>query len=148
MLALNLPSFAHQVIRKEGKLYIHDILRKKPVFLTPEEWVRQHLIHFLINEHHYPKALMRVEGGLSYHGLPRRTDLVVYDREGKPFLLVECKDVGVPLTQEVFDQAARYNFILKAPYLLLTNGLEHSCFRIHFEAQTFSLLQNIPAIPE
>lgn len=144
MLTLNLPPFAHQVIRKEDKLYIFDVLRKKYVFLTPEEWVRQHFIHFLLNQHGYPRALMKVEGGLSYHGLARRTDLVVYDRAGNPFAVVECKDIGVPLTQEVFDQAAGYNQVLKAPYLILVNGLEYQCFRIDPPTGSCRVLEDIP----
>jgi hypothetical protein len=145
MLSLNLPSFDHKVIRKENKLFIFDILRKKYVFLTPEEWVRQHLIHFLINQHQYPKALMRVEGGLYCHGLPRRTDLVVYDRTGKPFALVECKDSDVPLTAEVFEQAARYNHVLKAPYLILANGLEYRCYRSDSLNASYQVMEDLPA---
>lgn len=146
MLTLNLPPFAHQVIQKAGKLFIFDVLRKKYVFLTPEEWVRQHFIHFLLNEHGYSKALMRVEGGLSYHGLPRRTDLVVYDRKGQPFVIVECKDIGVPLTQEVFDQAAQYNCILKAPYLIIVNGLEFKCFQVDLLTGIYQSIDQIPAL--
>jgi len=145
MLTLNLPPFAHRVIQKAGKLYIFDVLRKKYVFLTPEEWVRQHFIHFLMNVYHYPKALMRVEGGLIYHGLPKRTDLVVYDRQGSPFAVVECKDISVPLTQEVFDQAARYNQVLKAPYLLLVNGLDYQCFAVDYTTGNWRRLDSIPA---
>ena len=144
MLTLNLPPYAHKVIQKEGKLFIFDELRKKYVFLTPEEWVRQHFIHFLINEHGYPRALMKVEGGLSYHGLSKRTDLVVYDRTGSPFAVVECKDVGVPLTQEVFDQVAGYNQVLRAPYLILVNGLEYQCFQIDFLTGSCHVLEDIP----
>jgi hypothetical protein len=144
MLTLNLPPYAHKVIQKEGKLFIFDELRKKYVFLTPEEWVRQHFIHFLINGHGYPRALMKVEGGLSYHGLPKRTDLVVFDQMGSPFAVVECKDVGVPLTQEVFDQAAGYNRVLRAPYLMLVNGLEYQCFRLDFTTGSCLRLDDIP----
>ncbi len=146
MLQLNLPPFAHQVIRKNGKLFIFDILRKKHIYLTPEEWVRQHFIHFLINQHNYPKALMQVEGGLSYNGLPQRTDLVVFDRNGHPFLLVECKDAEVPLSQVVFEQAARYNYVLKAPFLVVVNGLDWFCCRIDHENKTFYFLEEIPAL--
>ena len=144
MLTLNLPPYAHKVIQKEGKLFIFDELRKKYVFLTPEEWVRQHFIHFLINQHGYPLALMKVEGGLSYHGMPKRTDLVVFDQLGSPFAVVECKDVGVPLTQEVFDQAAGYNRVLRAPYLVLVNGLEYQCFRLDFTTGNCLQLDDIP----
>lgn len=144
MLSLNIPSFDHKVIRREGKLYIFDILRRKYVYLTPEEWVRQHFIHYLIDHHQYPKALMRVEGGLILQGMSRRTDLVVYDREGKPFVLVECKDTGVPLDQEVFEQAARYNQVLLAPYLVLANGLECKCYLIDPLNGSFQVVESLP----
>jgi hypothetical protein len=148
MIALNLPPFDHKIKNKDGKLFIFDILRKKYVFLTPEEWVRQHFIHFLINTYHYPKALMRVEGGLKYNHLPKRTDLVVYNRLGMPFIVVECKDVFTPLTQDTFDQAARYNYILKAPYLIVVNGLTHHCCHIDHQNNTFRFLDNFPPVQE
>jgi hypothetical protein len=144
MIALNLPPFDHKIKNKEGKLFIFDILRKKYVFLTPEEWVRQHFVHFLINRYHYPKALMKAEGGLKYNNLPKRTDLVIYDRQGKPFIVIECKDVFTPLSQATFEQAARYNFILKAPYLIVVNGLSYHCCLIDHLNQSYHFLDDIP----
>lgn len=145
MTHLNLPAFDHKIIKRDGKLFIFDVLRKKYVFLTPEEWVRQHFVHFLINQYHYPRALMRVEGGLRYNNLPKRTDLVVFDRDGKPLIVVECKDVFTPITQAVFDQAAGYNYVLKAPYLIVVNGLAHHCCRIDHVNHTYEFLADIPA---
>ncbi len=144
MIALNLPPYDHKIKKKDDKLFIFDILRKKYVFLTPEEWVRQHFVHFLINQYHYPKALMKAEGGLKYNNLPKRTDLVIFDNYGKPYIVVECKDVFVPLTQAVFEQAARYNYVLKAPYLIVVNGLEYHCCRIDHITQTYQFLEDIP----
>lgn len=144
MIALNLPPYDHKIKRKEDKLFIFDILRKKYVFLTPEEWVRQHFVHFLINQYQYPKALMKAEAGLKYNNLPKRTDLVIFDRQGKPYIVVECKDVFVPLTQTVFEQAARYNYVLKAPYLIVVNGLDYHCCQIDHTSQTYQFLQDIP----
>jgi hypothetical protein len=127
MLALNLPPYPYKIKQSGGKLFIFDVLRHKYVFLTPEEWVRQHLVHYLTGHHGYPKALMRTETGLKYNTLYRRSDLLVYDPAGNPFLLAECKDVSVPLTAEVLAQAAAYNHVLRAPYVLLTNGLLTCC---------------------
>jgi hypothetical protein len=144
MLELNLPAFDYKLKKKDDKLYIFDVLRKKYVYLTPEEWVRQHFIHFLITKYHYPKALMKAEGGLKYNNLPKRTDLVVYDRQGKPFIVVECKDTFVQLTQATFEQAARYNYVLKAPYLIVVNGLTYHCCYIDHANQSFRFLEDIP----
>ncbi|MBC7923262.1 MAG: type I restriction enzyme HsdR N-terminal domain-containing protein [Ferruginibacter sp.] len=144
MIALNLPEFAYKLREIEDKLYIFDILRRKYVFLTPEEWVRQHFVHFLIDQHGYPKALMKNEGGLRYNRLTKRTDIVIYDRHGESFLVVECKGANVPLSQSTFDQAAQYNHTLKAPYLAVTNGLAFHCVRIHHVEQRFAFLPGIP----
>ena len=144
MLELNLPPYEYKLKKKDDKLYIFDVLRKKYVFLTPEEWVRQHFIHFLINKYRYPKALMKAEGGLKYNNMSNRTDLVIYDRQGKPFIVVECKDTMVQLTQATFEQAARYNYVLKAPYLIVVNGLSYHCCYIDHAQQTFQFLEDIP----
>src|SRR4051812_7298038 len=130
MIALNLPEFEYKIREIEGKLYIFDVLRRKYVFLTPEEWVRQHFVHLLINEYQYPKSLLKNEGGLTYNRLTKRTDIVVYDREGKPFMVIECKGANIPISQSTFEQAAQYNHTLKAPYLTVTNGLQYYCVAI------------------
>ncbi len=147
MLHLNLPSYEYQVVRKNDKLYIFDILRKKYVYLTPEEWVRQHFVHLLLNQYHYPKSLIKAESALIYNQLPKRADLLVFDREGNPFLLIECKDTLVPLDDIVLQQAAQYNHIIKAPYVVLVNGLEWFCYQADLGKQTLQLLDDIPQVP-
>jgi len=127
---LTLPAYDCKLTEIGGKAHIHCLLRRRPLVLTPEEWVRQHFIHLLLSQYAYPPALMRIEGGLRVHRLARRTDLVVYDRAGAPFLLLECKAPDVKLTPAVLDQAARYNLSLNAPHLVLSNGREHFCFRV------------------
>jgi len=109
---------------------VYCLLRRRYLVLTPEEWVRQHVIHLLLTRYAYPAALMRIEGGLRVHRLAKRTDLVVYDRAGSPFLLLECKAPTVPLTRAVVEQALRYNLTLNAPYLAVSNGVEFFCGKI------------------
>jgi hypothetical protein len=123
------PAFDYKVKKIEGKPYIFDIIRRKYIFITPEEWVRQHLIHWLIEVHQYPKSLFRIESGLQYNNLTKRTDVVVYQRDGQPFLLIECKAPQIELTQTTLDQALRYNATLKAPFVLISNGLQNFIFK-------------------
>lgn len=147
MKTLNLPGFDHKIKQIEGKAYIFDVLRKKYVRITPEEWVRQHVIHLLINQYSYPKALIRTEGGLLLNQLQKRTDILVYNRSGEPFLLVECKAPHIPLKQQVFDQIARYNQVHKAPYLVVTNGLTHFCCCVDSQSAQITFLADLPAYP-
>ena len=144
MIQLNLPPFQYKIKKLNDKLYIFDYLRKKYIFLTPEEWVRQHFIHYLINEHHYPKTLIQIERGLLYNGLLKRTDIVVFDKSGNPFITIECKAADIILTQNTVDQAAQYNYILKAPYLLITNGLEIFCYKIFLQERRIEKLESLP----
>jgi hypothetical protein len=145
MVQLNLPSFEYKVTKIGGKPHIYDIIRRKYLVITPEEWVRQHVLHWLINHHHYPKSLIRTESGLQYNQLTKRTDILVYDRAGGTFLLVECKASHIQLTDSVLEQAIRYNAILQAPYLLISNGLEHFLFEIN-QGQAIAL-EEIPTYP-
>ncbi len=145
MDALNLPAFAHKLKQIDGKPYIFDLLRRKYVRITPEEWVRQHVVHLLINHYQYPRSLIKTEGGLVLNTLQKRTDLVVFDRSGQPFLVVECKAPHVALSQAVFDQIARYNHVHKAPYLFVTNGLTHYCCGIDPETTSLTFLDDFPA---
>lgn len=145
MDALNFPSFAHKLKQIDEKPYIFDVLRRKYVRLSPEEWVRQHVIHLLINHYQYPKSLIKAEGGLTLNTLQKRTDLVVFNREGLPFLVVECKAPHITLTQSVFDQVARYNHVHKAPYLFITNGITHYCCGIDPATGTLAFLDDFPA---
>ncbi|PRY07317.1 type I restriction and modification enzyme subunit R-like protein [Pontibacter ummariensis] len=144
MEALNLPPFEYKVTKSGANYLIFDILRRKQVVLTPEEWVRQHFVHYLINTLAYPKSLISIERGTNYNKLQKRTDLCVYNAEGKPHLLVECKASYVPITQEVVRQVSTYNQTLRAPYLVITNGLQHYCWQVNFETRQFQPLQEIP----
>jgi len=130
MQTLNLPQFAYKAKQIGEKVHIYDAIRRQYVMLTPEEWVRQHVVHWLASEFKYPKSLMQIESGLRYNAMTKRSDLVIYDRAGKPFMLVECKAPSVALTDATFAQVARYNSVLKAPYLMISNGLAHFVFEI------------------
>jgi hypothetical protein len=123
--ALNLPQFDPQLQQVDGKLLIFDFLRKKQLVLTPEEWVRQHWIHFLVNQHKYPRGLFSLEKGLKYNQLNKRTDLVVFDQESKPYLLVECKAPNIKIDEKTLRQIMTYNKRLNCPNLVLSNGLKH-----------------------
>lgn len=124
---LNLPSFEFR-IREEGqRKQIFDSLRKRFVALTPEEWVRQHFIRFLTEVKKYPASLMNVERGVKIISGTKRTDIVVHNRQGKPWMIVECKAPDIPVTEDTLLQAARYNMALQASFLVITNGMEHYC---------------------
>jgi hypothetical protein len=146
MFKLNLPDFNLTVRKEEGKVWIFDIIRKKYIVLTPEEWVRQHFIHYLINELNYPKSLFRIEGSLTYNKLQKRSDIVIHDREGKPWMLVECKAPNIKLTQKAFNQVAVYNMTIGARYVAVTNGMVQYCFSAsqHGEANH---LKSFPEFP-
>lgn len=122
---------------------IFDIIRKKYIVLTPEEWVRQHFIHFLVFSLNYPKSLFKVESGLNYNKMQKRSDILVYDREMNPFMLVECKSFNVSINQKGFNQIGVYNSTIKAKYLILTNGIKHFCCTMTDEGYLF--LDDIPA---
>jgi type I site-specific restriction endonuclease len=121
---LNLPPAPLRLQRKDNVLYVLDILRKKMLQLTPEEWVRQHFIHFLL-ANHYPQGLISIERGHQVNELQKRTDIVVYQSNGKPFLVIECKAAEVQLSPQHFQQLANYNHALQAPFIALSNGLTH-----------------------
>jgi len=145
VIKLNLPSFEYQLKNSENKMFIFDVIRKKYIQLTPEEWVRQHWLHYLINYKKYPKSLVSVEKQLLINNLKKRTDIVVYNKLGKPHLIVECKAHNVKITQNVFDQITRYNLSLQAKYLVLSNGINH--FFVEFNNSTKNIMQ-IADIPK
>ena len=122
MQLLNLPAYQYKIKTDGQRKQIFDRIRKKYVALTPEEWVRQHFINFLIEQKKYPESLMMVEMKLKYNRQQKRGDIVIYNNLGKPCVIVECKSPEIKITQDVFDQAARYNMTLKVEYLLVTNG--------------------------
>lgn len=125
MTPLDLPPFEYRLREAEGKRWIFDSVRKKFVALTPEEWVRQHIVNYLVAHLHYPRTLLRIEGGLTYNQLAKRSDIVVYDRAGGPWMVVECKAPMLKLSRQVIHQAAAYNATLRARYVAVTNGLAH-----------------------
>ncbi|MCC6384042.1 MAG: type I restriction enzyme HsdR N-terminal domain-containing protein [Bacteroidia bacterium] len=124
---LNLPKFEFSIRAFRQKKQIFDCLRKRFVLLTPEEWVRQHFIRFLIEVKTYPASLMSIEKGVKIVSGTKRTDLVIYDLHGKPWMIVECKAPHIHISKDTLMQAARYNITHQAPYLVLTNGIEHYC---------------------
>ncbi len=129
---------------ENGVTYVYDIIRKKYLVLTPEEKVRQTFLHFLISGLGFSPNLIRTELGTQYHALNKRTDLLVFDNTGQPYMLVECKAAGVKISAQVIEQASRYNLTLKAPYVCVTNGKNTYCFRIDFENGTTTQLAELP----
>lgn len=144
METLNLPPFEYKLKQSGANSLIFDELRRKYIVLTPEEWVRQHFVHFLISTCHYPKSLISVERGTVYNKLQKRTDVCVYSNSGKPHLLVECKASHIAITQEVVRQVSVYNQVLQARYVVITNGIQHFCWEVDFETKQYKPLQEIP----
>lgn len=145
MLDLNLPPFDIKVKKLEGKLSVFDQLRRKFVALTPEEWVRQHFINFLVTEKGYSPALIANEIQINLNNQKRRCDSVIYNRELQPIVIVEYKAPEVNVTQDVFDQIVRYNIVLKVKYLIVSNGISHYCCKIDYDTQSFQYLSDIPS---
>jgi type I site-specific restriction endonuclease len=148
MYKLNLPEFDYKLKKAEDKIWIFDGIRKKYIVLTPEEWVRQHFIQYLIHEKNYPKALIKIEGGLIYNQLQKRTDIVIFNRQGKPWMIVECKSPDVPLSPATLSQASVYNASLKAEFITVTNGMIHYCAQIDWTERKTTLLNDTPLYPE
>ena len=142
---LTLPKVALKTKSVEGTIQVFDVIRKKYFVLTPEEWVRQHFIHYLNNEKNYPMGLMGVEKMVKYNDLKTRADIILYTTEGKAKMIVECKAANVKITQDTFNQIAKYNFKLKVPFLVVTNGMQHFCCRMDYENNSISFLEEVPA---
>lgn len=147
-LPIDFPQYSIRFREHEGRREVFDMVRKKYVALTPEEIVRQHFIFFLHEEQDVPLSLMSVEKSLIVNGMNRRCDIVVYNRNGKPVLIVECKAPEIKLTQAVLDQVARYNMKLQVPYLLVSNGHEFYCCKINRQQNQVAFLQSIPTFGE
>ncbi len=142
---LNLPSFDYRLSRgDDGVTRIYDCLRQKFVALTPEEWVRQHFVNYLITTLGYPRGLMANEVSLKLNRTARRCDTIIYSRQGRPLAIVEYKAPTVAITQTVFDQIARYNSVIGASYLIVSNGLAHYCCRFDDNSQSYTFLREIP----
>jgi hypothetical protein len=145
MIKLNLPSFEINLKKANGKVWIFDFIRKKYVVLTPEEWVRQHFIHYLVESKGYPKALIKVETGLRYNSLVKRSDVLIYDRQGSVWMVIECKAGTETISDETALQVSTYNSTLKAPFVTMTNGMVHVCFQVDHESMRVVKLNELPA---
>lgn len=144
MIQLNLPDYPIRLSGTQEHPSIFDILRRKYVALTPEEWVRQHFIHFLINQKNYPATLLANEIKLRVGNKTLRADSVLYDRELRPRMIVEYKAPHIPITQKVFDQISAYNMLLHVDYLVVSNGLQHYCCKMDYDNQKYLFLEDIP----
>ena len=145
MPQLNLPNVALKTKLVEGTTQVFDAVRKKYLVLTLEEWVRQHFIHYLNKEKNYPLGLMGVEQMVKYNGMQTRADIVLYTADGKPNVIVECKAPNVKITQDAFNQIAKYNFKLKVEFLVVTNGMQHFCCKMDYENNKITFLEEVPA---
>jgi len=146
MQKLNLPECDLKIKQEEGNQFIFDIVRKKYVALTPEEWVRQHFIHLMINHLKYPKSLISIEFSIQYFKSGKRSDILLNDRNGHPFLLVECKAPDVSLDGKAIPQIASYNKIIKAPYISLTNGIHHFIWKLN--KKKYQTQSQFPEFPD
>jgi len=148
MQKLNLPVYELKIKALKEKTLIFDSVRKSYVALTPEEWVRQHILQYLISDKGYPASLLAVEKKIVVNTLSKRCDIVAYSSKGKALLIVECKAPDIQISQQSFDQIARYNMQLRVKYLLVSNGLSHYCCYVDFENNSCSFLQEIPSYHE
>jgi type I site-specific restriction endonuclease len=144
MFQLNLPEYNFRIKKQDEKLLIFDSQRKRYVSLTPEEWVRQHFIRFLIEVKGYPAAYLAVEKQLSLNGMKKRCDAVLYNDHAIPILIIELKAPTVPITQTTFDQVAVYNAKLKVDYFMISNGIEHYCCKVDTVNSRYEFFTEIP----
>ena len=145
MYTLNLPTFGYKLKKADGKVLIFDVVRKKYVVLTPEEWVRQHFINYVIQDLQYPKALLRIEGGLLVNQLQKRSDILVFNREGQAWMIIECKSPELKLSPSTLQQVSAYNSSIRAKYITVTNGLLHLCDLTDWRTKESKLLDQLPA---
>ena len=146
MEKLNLPSFLANIRNKNDKAEIFDEFRKKFVKLTPEEWVRQHIIHDLVDNKKIPIGLIASEFALNYNGRSKRADIVIFDRNNKPMMIIECKATNIAITEETLFQIAQYNFELQVPYLMMSNGLNHVYGQLNSEKEGIKYLEHFPQL--
>lgn len=144
MPQLNLPNAVLKIKLVKGITQVFDAVRKKYLVLTSEEWVRQHFIYYLNTEKKYPLGLMGIEKIVKYNGQSTRADIILYNNTGKPNMIVECKAPEVKITQDTFDQIAKYNFKLKVNFLVVTNGMQHFCCAMDYENNKINFLKEIP----
>lgn len=148
MYSLNLPSYDAKIRKNSTGYEIFDPLRRRYLHLTPEEWVRQHFVHYLITQKGYPASRIANEASLKLNSLSRRCDTVVYNSQLQPVMILEYKEPNVAITQEVFDQVARYNSVLRVEHVVVSNGLQHYCYRLNFADLSYQFLQDIPEYKE
>ena len=144
MKQLQFPAYSFRFKNSENKVAIFDEIRKKFIIITPEEWVRQHVVQFLLHDKKYPKSHINVEKLLKINDLNKRYDVVVYNPDGSIFILVECKAPEIKISQHTFDQIARYNMTLNAEYLMVTNGLNHYFCKMDYEKEKYDFLSELP----
>lgn len=144
MLSLNLPEFDAKIVFDGKKKQIFDVVRQRYVALTPEEWVRQHFVHFLIEHKGYPRPLLANEVQIKLNRTKKRCDTVLYRKDLRPQMIVEYKAPDVEITQEVFNQISQYNMALHVDYLIVSNGIAHYCCRMDYDKQNYTFLTNIP----
>lgn len=148
MIQLNFPPADLRIRQQNDRMEVFDPLRKKFVVLTDEEWVRQNLINYLSIDKKVPMTMMASERGLMVNNMPKRFDLLIFSSNGNPIMIVECKAPHIPVNEEVFYQAARYNITLQVKYLLITNGLEHHCLHVNYKTGETQFLKEIPSYNE
>jgi hypothetical protein len=144
MQPLQFPKYHFRFKSNENKRLIFDEIRKKFVVLTPEEWVRLHVVHYLITEKNYPKSHINVEKQLLLNGTKKRYDVVVFNKDGTIHLIIECKAPSIKITQDTFDQIARYNLVTNATYLMVTNGLQHFYCQLDYKEERYNFLRDLP----
>lgn len=144
MFRLNLPTYEIKIAQRGNKQLIFDFLRRKYVALTPEEWVRQHFVHYLIEHKGYPAGLIGNEVELNVGEKKLRCDTILYNKVAQPQMIIEYKAPQIKLQQKTFDQISAYNLLLKVDYLIVSNGMQHICCRMDYENQKYCFLEDIP----
>ena len=144
MVRLNLPPYPIKITEKGAKRYIFDFLRRKYVALTPEEWVRQHFVHFLVEHKGYPKGLLANEVELKAGEKRLRCDTLLYTADMHPRMIIEYKAPTIQIQQKTFDQKSAYNLLLKVDFLIVSNGLQHHCCKMDYDTQSYTFLEGIP----
>jgi predicted type IV restriction endonuclease len=147
MEQLNFPTYSFRFKNSENKVSIFDSIRKKFILLTPEEWVRQHVVEFLLVEKKYPKSLINVEKIVKVNGMNKRYDAVVFNPDGSIFLLIECKAPEIKIDQKTFDQIARYNLNIQSNYLMVSNGLDHYFCQMDYKQKRYTFIKELPNYP-
>jgi len=145
---LNLPKASLQLTKSDGKVFVWDVFRKKKLQLTPEEWVRQHFLHFLVNKKRVPKGLIASEYNIEVNKLNRRCDGVLFNRNSKPIAIIECKAPDVKLSENTFYQIAQYNFKLRVDWLILTNGLDTIVAKVNSKTNKIDYLEEVPCFDQ